>query len=235
MDYNELLGTICYGLFQQSRGTFHFTSWAFPTNGPEAYQQNLDKAEALLDEAGWTDSDGDGIRDKMIDGKLVKFEFSLLTYQTETGLQTAILMKECLDNIGILCNVKPTEFTVLVESTQSHKFQAAMAGWGAGTDPDLQENIFGSNQGRNYGGYSNLRVDALFEQARHEFDREKRAEMYGEIHNILWDEQPYTWLFCRNSFFAFNKKLRGYNFSPRGPYGYSPGFLSLYVPTAQPQ
>lgn len=235
MDYKELLDTICYGLYQPSRGTFHPTAWAFPKDGPEAYQQNLDKAEELLDEAGWTDSDGDGIRDKMIDGRLVKFEFTMLTYQTETGLQTATLMKECLDNIGILCNVKPTEFTVLIEQTQTHKFQATMAGWGAGTDPDLQENIFGTNQGRNYGGYSNLRVDALYEMARHEFEREKRAAMYGEIHSILWEEQPYTWLFCRNSFYAFNKKIRGYNFSPRGPYGYSPGFLGLYVPAAQPE
>ena len=36
----------------------------FPKNGPQPYQQDLDKAEDLLDEAGWTDSDGDGIRDK---------------------------------------------------------------------------------------------------------------------------------------------------------------------------
>ena len=234
MDYKELLETICYGLYQPSYGTFHPTSWAFPKDGPQPYQQDLDKAEELLDEAGWADSDGDGIRDKMIDGKLVKFEFTLLTYQTETGVQAATLMKECLENIGVLCNVKPTEFTVLVELTQTHKFQASMAGWGAGTDPDLQENIFGTNQGRNYTGYSNLRVDALFEKARHEFDKEKRAAMYGEIHSILWEDQPYTWLFCRNSFYAFNKKLRGYNFSPRGPYGYSPGFLGLYVPAAQP-
>ena len=71
-------------------------SGCFPKNGPQPYHQDLDKAEDLLDEAGWTDSDGDGIRDKEINGRRVPFEFTLLTYQTETGIQAATLMKECL-------------------------------------------------------------------------------------------------------------------------------------------
>ena len=49
-----------------------------PKNPPKPYTQDLDKAEELLDEAGWTDHDGDGIRDKMIDGKLVPFDFSIV-------------------------------------------------------------------------------------------------------------------------------------------------------------
>ena len=77
--------TICYGLYQPCQGPFHPTNWAFPKNPPEPYQQDLDKAEDLLDEAGWTDSDGDGIRDKEINGRIVPFEFTLNTYQTETA------------------------------------------------------------------------------------------------------------------------------------------------------
>ena len=51
----------------------------------------------------------------------------------------------------------------------------------------------------------------------------------AEIHRTLWEDQPYTWLFYRNSFYAFNKKLRGYNFSPRGPFHFSPGIGSIYA------
>jgi peptide/nickel transport system substrate-binding protein len=143
-------------------------------------------------------------------------------------------MKECLDKIGIICNVKPTEFTVLVDSQQQHKFEAAMGGWGAGTDPDSTANLYVTGEGRNYGSYSNKRVDELFEKGRREFDPEKRAAIYGEIHNILWEDQINTWLFYRNSFYAFGHKLRGYNFSPTGPYFFSPGFESLYQPVATP-
>lgn len=231
-DYHEFLHTINHDLYQPCRGTFYPTSWMFPKDGPAPYHQDLDKSEDLLDEAGWTDSDGDGIRDKVIDGRRVPFEFTLNTYQTESGIQAATLMKESLGKIGVVCNVKPTEFTVLVQMMQDHKFDASMGGWGAGTDPSTTLNIFGTDAMRNYGNYSSKRVDELFEQGLHEFDREKRAAIYGEIHNQLWQDQPYTWLFYRNAFYGFSKKLRGYNFSPQGPYLFDPGIFGIYKPAA---
>jgi len=231
-DYDEFLDVICHGIYQQSRGIFHPTSWMFPKNGPEPYHQDLDKAEDLLDEAGWIDHDGDGIRDKMIDGRLVPFEFTLLTFQSETGLQAATLMKESLDQIGVVCYVKPTEFTVLGQLLLDHQFDASMGGWATGEDPDTTANLWKTGEPRNYVNYSNPQVDALFEQGKLEFDPEKRAAIYGAIHNLLWKDQPNTWLFYRNSFYAFSKKLRGYTFSPGGPFDFFPGILSIYQPTA---
>lgn len=234
MDYEELINTICYGLYEQSRGNFHSTSWMFPKDGPQPVKQDLDKAEELLTAAGWEDTDGDGTLDKEINGRRVPFEFTMLTYQTAVGSKTATLMKESLDLIGVVCNVKPTEFTVLTQKQRDKEFQAAMGGWGTGTDPSTNENIFGTDAGRNYGSYSNKEVDELFDAGKRETDKEKRAEIYGKIHMLMWEDQPYTWLFYRNSFYGFNKKLRGYNFSPRGPFNYSPGFGSIYAPAAQP-
>lgn len=232
VDYDELLKVVCQGLYQPAQGVFHPSSWMFPKNGPQPYRQDFTKAEKLLAEAGWTDSDGDGILDKEIDGQRVPFEFTMLTYQTETGLMAATLMKASLDQIGIVCNVKPTEFTVLIASVQKHQFEAAMGGWGSGTDPFSVKNIFGTGEARNYGSYSNKQVDELFEQGLHELDTDKRAEIYGQIHEILWKDQPYTWLFYRNAFYAFSKKLRGYNFAPTGPYLFDPGISSIYKPDA---
>jgi peptide/nickel transport system substrate-binding protein len=233
-DYEEMLSTIYYGLYDQGVGNFHPSSPMFPKdNPPQPYQQDLDKAEELLDAAGWTDSDGDGIRDKEVDGRQIPFEFTLLCSQFEDRIQTCTLMKECLDSIGIICNVKPTEFTVLTQLMMDGNFQAEMGGWGSGADPDTSANIYKTGEERNYGSYSNPKVDELFIQARHEFDRDKRMALYGEIHKILWEDQPYTWLYYRNSFYAFNKKLRGYNFSPRGPFHFSPGFGSIYAAEAQ--
>jgi peptide/nickel transport system substrate-binding protein len=130
--------------------------------------------------------------------------------------------------------VKPTEFTVLVDSQQNRKFDAAMGGWGTGTDPDQTSNLYATGESRNYANYSNKQVDELFQKGRREFDRDKRAAIYGEIANILWEDQPYTWLFYRNAFYGFNKKVRGYNFSPRGPYEFSPGFDSIYKAAEAP-
>ena len=229
-NYKELLDKLTYGLYEPSNGMFHRTAWMAPTPPPAPYSQNLEQAETLLDEAGWTDHDGDGVRDKEIDGKLVKFEFSVLCPNIPDRVAICTLLKENLDQIGVVCNVRPLEFTVLQERTLNHEFQAAFGGWGTGADPDTSSNIWATKEGRNFVNYSNPRVDELFVAGRKEFNRAKRAEIYGQIHQLIYADQPYTWLYFRNSFYGFNKQLRGYMFSPRGPYGYGPGFGSIWKP-----
>ena len=132
-----------------------------------------------------------------------------------------------------MCHVRVTEFTALTQLELEHKFDAALGGWGTGTDPETTENIFGTGKERNFGQYSNPDVDKLYEQGRGEFDREKRAAIYAKIHELIYADQPYTWLYYRNSFYGFNKSLRGYMFSPRGPYHYNPGISGLWKEAMQ--
>lgn len=232
LDYEELIEQLRYGLYQQSNGVFHPQSWMAPkgADAPKLYEQDLDKAEELLDEAGWEDSDGDGIRDKEIDGKLTKFEFTIICSPRPTSIEVCELLKSNLDQIGVICNVKSTEFTVLQELNRTHKFDATLGGWGTGADPDTSKNLWKTGEGRNYTNYSNKRVDELFEQGAKEFDRKKRGKIYAEIHKQLFEDQPYTWLYYASGFYGYNKKMRGYNMSPRGPLGYSPGPASIWAP-----
>ena len=229
-DHGRMLEELCYGLYKPCVGNFSESSWAASKRKLEPYTQDLDKAEALLDEAGWVDSDNDGVRDKEIDGRLVPFEFSMLVSQQPHRIKICTLLQENLGQIGVRMNVRPLEATVLQQLTQEKKFQAYFGGWGSGTDPDTSENIWATGAGRNFIGYSNPEVDRLFVEGRRELDRTKRAEKYGRIQEILYEDQPYTWLYWRNSFYGFARDLRGYVFSPRGPYPYSPGFGSLWKP-----
>jgi len=230
VDYKELIERLRYGLDEQCSGVFHPTSKWAPKPAPKLFTQNLDKAEELLEAAGWTDSDGDGIRDKQINGRKVNFEFSILTVNRQDRIDICTLLKECLDQLQIKCNVKPLEFAVVIDKLQKRDFQASFGGWGTGADPYTLENIFKTGEERNYGGYSNPEVDKLFEAGMLERDEAKRAAIYQKIHSILYEDQPYTWLFYQSSFYGFNKALRGYNFSPRGPYHYGPGFSSIWKP-----
>lgn len=229
-DHDEMLNELLYGLHRPSLGPFNPSSWWGPTDPPQPYKQNLERAEQLLDEAGWSDHDGDGIRDKQIGGRSVPFEFSIATMNVDDRIAICTLLQENLDRIGIICHVRPMEFTTLQEKQRKHEFHAVFGGWGTGVDPDTSENIFATDQGRNYGQYSNPEVDRLFAEGKKEFDREKRAEVYRKIHELMWDDQPYTWLYYRNAFYGFNKSLRGYVFSPRGPYNYGPGFDAIWKP-----
>lgn len=227
-DYKEMLDKLFYGLYEQSNGVFHPTAWMSAKPKLPLYKQDLDKAEQLLDEAGWEDHDSDGIRDKKINGKTVKFEFSILCPNVPDRIKLCTLLKENLAQIGVICNVRQLEGTVMQQKMLEHDFQAAFGGWGTGTDPDSSDNIWATGEGRNFGYYSNPKVDELYKLGRLEFDRKKRGEIYGKIHQLIYDDQPYTFLYFRNAFYVFNKQLRGYNFSPRGPYHYGPGFNSIY-------
>jgi peptide/nickel transport system substrate-binding protein len=230
MDYEELIERLRYGLDEQSAGVFHPAAKWSPKPAPPLYVQDLDKAEELLDEAGWTDSDGDGVRDKTIDGRKVDFRFTVLTVNKQDRVDICTLLRESLDQIGVKVDVKPLEFPVVIDALQNKKFQAAFGGWGTGADPYTLENIFATGKDRNYGSYSNPAVDKLFEAGMRELDPENRVKVYQEIAQILYEDQPYTWLFHQNAFYGFNKSLRGYMFSPRGPYTYGPGFSSIWKP-----
>ena len=260
-DHEELLTTLRKELDEPATGTFHATSRWHPGEHsavrmiPHPVTMDHDKAKQLLDEAGWTDSDSDGYRDK--GGK--KFEFTILTRNQPERIEICELLKQNLRLIGVACNVRSLESATLQDKMFNKEFEAAYGGWGTGADPDTSDNIWGTGEERNYVSYTNPLVDEMFGEGRKvEQDRKAwkelklwqdmearaylqldlsiadqkltREDCYATIHALLWRDQPYTWLFYRNSYHAFNKKLRGYNFSPRGPFGYSPGFGSVWVP-----
>jgi len=230
MDHKQLLEKVRFGLDEPCNGIFHPTSRWAPKDPPPFVHQDLEKAAALLKEAGWEDTNNDAVLDKVIDGKKVDFDFGIIVADRPDRIQLCNVLKQSLEKIGVRCTVKPTEFSVLQDKLLKKEFQAAFGGWGTGADPDTSVNIWGSTGERNYGSYINPEVDALFDQGRKEFDEEKRAECYRKIHLLAWEDQPYTWLYYQNAYYGFSKDLRGYMFSPRGPYHYSPGFSSIYTP-----
>ena len=227
-DHEELLKKLRYGLDAPCTGIFNPASRWYAMGKIKPYQRDVKKAEQLLEEADWIDHDGDGIRDKIIDGKKVNFEFSVLVTPKQDRIDICNLLRQNLDEIGIICNIQSLEFPVLIEKMEKRNFQAAFGGWGTGTDPDTSDNIWGTDKERNYANYFNPEVDRLYAEGRAEFDDAKRPEYYQRIQEILFEDQPYMWLFYQNSYYAFNKDLRGYMFSPRGPFHYGPGFSSIW-------
>jgi peptide/nickel transport system substrate-binding protein len=230
LNYEEMIDDLCFGLVEQCSGIFAPNSWMYPKTPIKVFHFDLDKAEDLLDEAGWIDSDEDGIRDKEINGRRIPFEFTLLVANRPDRIVIANLFRENLDSIGVICNIASLEAAVFIDRIYNKNYQAAMSGWSSGADPSTNKNIFGTGEGRNSVSYSNPEVDRLFELAMKEFDRDKQAEIYGKIDQLIYADQPYLFLFNKQSLFGFNKDIRGYRFSPRGPFHYSPGIESIWTP-----
>lgn len=216
-DYEEMLKVHRKGLDSQCRGTFAESAPFFPKNANlEFMTQDYVKARTLLREAGWVDSDRDGILDKEWKGKRIPFSFTIQTSNKPERIELCNLFARCLRHLGIECTVQSMEFNVMCQRQIQHKFEMFMGGWGAGSDPYSGQNIWGTGEGRNFISYSNPEVDRLYAEGLREFDRQKRAEIYQKIHVHLYQDYPCIWLFNLDASAGFNKNLRGVGFYYRG-------------------
>ncbi len=169
-----------------------------PDIKPWPYDPN--RAAQLLDEAGWKDSDGDGIRDK--DGIPFKFKFS---YSADYYLyqNLAAILKDSAAKLGIEVTADPVEWSILITRISDQKFESMVMGWGGAIIDDYYQIFHSSqigNRGSNYVGFKNAEADRLLEQIRRTLDEQKRIELSHKVHSILHYEQPYTFLFTRPTY-----------------------------------
>ncbi len=196
------------------------------------YDFNPTKARQLLTEAGWTDSDGDGVLDKMVDGHSVKFDFSIIVNAgNEARENIAILFSNEVKKLGIQCHVSRVEWSVFLKQTATHSFDAYIGSWindNIPSDPyQLWHSSQADNEGSNYVGFRNKRADQIMEQNRVEFDESKRITLMHEFQQIVHDEAPYAFLWTPQLLALYNKRLAGVRFMTINP-GFNP--LEWYIP-----
>ncbi len=164
----------------------------------EPWPYDLEKAKKLLDEAGWIDTDGDGVRDK--DGIAFKFNY-MIVGGTPLHEKIVKLVRDAASKIGIVVVPDPYEWSIFSQRAVDRKFDAVNMAWGGNVESDPYQ-IWHSSQavkGSNYVGFKNPEADALIEQARMTMDRDERNALYHKFHSILHEEQPYTFIYTRPS------------------------------------
>ncbi|HEX2277093.1 MAG TPA: peptide-binding protein [Candidatus Tectomicrobia bacterium] len=205
------------------------------------YDENLfshpydpQKALALLAEAGWKDTDGDGILDKEIDGQRVAFRFEIkFNSGNDIRKSVALALQDELRKHGIDANVRALDWTIFLDEVRNQKFDAVILGWAMSVnEPDAYQ-VWHSSQAENKGSnmisYKNPRVDTILEEYRRTFDEAKRIELYREFQRLLNVEQPYTFLFMQKAVTAVSRRFRGVEVLASG--GLRP--LEWWVPKAQ--
>ena len=209
-----ILEKILYNLGTVVTNPFYINSPEYDKSiQPYSYDPKV--AKQLLDEAGWMDHNGDGIRDK--NGIEFKFEF-LIPNGSDTGEKISTILKEELDKVGVDMQIRKIEWAVFTRHLNERKFDAVTLGWSMGVETDPYQ-IWQSSQieeGSNFVGFSNEEADGLIDEARTEFDRERRIELYRKFSKIVHEDQPYTFLYCRKSTVAVNKRFRGVVVYPLG-------------------
>jgi peptide/nickel transport system substrate-binding protein len=212
IDREGIIGSLIHGLGTIVTGNFY-------VNGPvydhsiEPWAHDPAEAERLLNEAGWVDHDGDGIRDK--DGVKFSFEF-LISSGSAYAEQLATILQEDLKKVGIEVSIRRLEWATFEQQVQDRKFEATTMGWSMEIEGDPFQ-VWHSSQadkGSNHVGFINAEADEIIDQGRREFDKEKRRAMYRRLHAIIHEEQPYTFFYCPQDLTLVDRRfqnVRAYN------------------------
>jgi len=212
----EIVDGVLFGLGVPATGPYKPDTWFYNPN-VRRYPYDPERAKRLLAEAGWRDTDGDGILDK--DGR--PFEFTILTNQGNLSrLLTAQIIQRRLSEIGIKVHIRTVEWTAFIhEFIDKRRFEAVILGWTTGPEPDLYD-IWHSSKikppGLNFVGYANPEVDRLLEEGRRTFDRNKRKRIYDRFQEILAEDQPYTFLYVPMALPCIHKRFQGIKPAPIG-------------------
>ena len=213
LDRESIVNDILLGNAIVAQGTQPVISYAYdPERITTKYNFDPEKSAALLTEAGWTDSDGDGILDK--DGKPLAFE---MIYQSgsPTVDQMIAYMQDAWRAIGVNVTPRAMEFSALVETlTSDHNFEVALLGFGW-TAHFIQDAMFGCAEyegGFNMVKYCNERVDELNAQAKRTFDEDARRELIIEATNLVNEDLPVAVMHFSRANSGYNTRLQ--NFEP---------------------
>ena len=179
------------------------------------------KALQLLGEAGWRDTDSDGILDKVIEGQKTPFRFDIkFNSGNDIRKSVALTLQDELKKHGIDASVRQLDWTIFLDDVRNHKFDAVILGWAMPLDEPDDYQVWHSSQADNKGSnvvsFKHARVDTLLEENRRTFDPQKRIEIYREFQQILNAEQPYTFLFIQKAIVALDKRFHDVTIYPGG-------------------
>ncbi|MBN8569215.1 MAG: hypothetical protein J0M18_06260 [Ignavibacteria bacterium] len=173
---------------------------------------NMEKAKQLLEEAGWKDSDGDGVRDKVVDGKKMDFKFTFVNNNNPKRKKVMLIVIESLKQLGIQADLQEYEWSVFLDKTKKHDYDACYAAWQLNVTPDDPYQIWHSSQtiaeGSNWISYKNPEADKLLEENRITFDDVKRKEILDKWQQMIYDDQPVTFLWSETSRYFYSDRFR---------------------------
>ena len=195
IDVDSIIKYVLYGEGKRSTGPF-FTSTPFNDTSVKPLPFDLAGAAALLAEAGYK-KNAAGLLEK--DGKVL--QFTLVTNNANPQRKAIMTVaQDAWRKLGVDCKTQAFEWTVFIEDfVENDNFDAFVLGWtGGDINPDLFQ-IWHSTQTHpyelNYTGYQSARADDLMARIRTEYDPEAQVQLAHELHRVIAEDQPYTFLY----------------------------------------
>jgi peptide/nickel transport system substrate-binding protein len=166
------------------------------------------RASKLLADAGYEDRNKDGVIEGP-DGQPFKFK---LTYPSGAEIyeKMVLFLRDNFARGGIIMEPERLDWPVLLNRMSHSDFDAVILGWSAVPESDIYQEFHSSQiagEGDNRTSYVSPELDKVIEQARRTMDTEKRMQLWHKAHQILHEDQPYTFMFNRDALKLINKKI----------------------------
>jgi peptide/nickel transport system substrate-binding protein len=202
------------------------------------YPFDIEKAKQVLEEAGYKDTDGDGIREMPGDpSKPLSFRYSFPSDQSAgTGPRLFETLRDTWTQAGVEIKLQALEADALTSvCCPAFDFDVINWGWGAGVDPSSLLYIATTDEiptGNSETGYSNPEYDALFKEQEITVDKAKRNEILHKMQEILVRDVPYIIPYYAQNVEAYRSdKFQGWVTDPEGVLSLGSGRISLTVVT----
>lgn len=193
-----------------------------------SWPYNPDEACELLDQEGWIDLDGDGIRDKIINGKRVAFRFKLYYYVKSLSSKViAEYIATALREVGVECQLSGLDIADLSRQFDDKSFDAIYMGWKLGTPPEDPRQLWHSSGAKEKGssnviGFASPEIDRIIDSLSYEYSKNRRVALYHQFHRIIHEEAPYTFLYTPKVRLLYRDYVRNI-FIPRDRQDLVPG------------
>ena len=220
MDRKEIFNTVFYGYPTAIDQPAIPSAPAYNKELP-AIDFNVAKAKQLLKEAGWEDTNNNGIVDKVINGELVDLEIEV-SFAIANGDYVAIvdIFKSNALRAGVKLTPKILEGNAFRTKVKSRDFEIVLLGLGGfplNFDP---EGKWSSGEPGNYSGFGTAESDELIQEIKTTIDLEKQNELFKRLYSIIYEEQPCLFICVDKDRIIANKK-----FGDITTHGFTPGFL----------
>lgn len=197
----------------------------------EPVRYDPEGAKALLATAGWTDSNGDGALDR--NGRPFKIKLLIMSGAAATT-QFAQMVQAEMKKVGVDVELTVLDPSVALQRIIGGDYEAAYLGFELDADTDPFSILHSSQwppRGQNFSYYRNPEVDRLIDAARTELDRSRRRDLYWKLHEIVADDQPYTFTVQVSSKWGINRRVRGVEQSRGyGLFRWYPGEQAWWLP-----
>jgi peptide/nickel transport system substrate-binding protein len=211
IDYTAIVEHLRRGLATPAVGLLAPVSWAFEPN-VLTFRHDPTEARRLLDDAGYSDPDGDG--------PAVRFTLSLKASNVEFNRLQSAVIQQNFHAVGVGLDLRMYEFATLYADVLKGNFQMFTLQWSGGVmaDPDILRRVFHSGQtppvGYNRGYFNNADVDRLIDEATISTDDQRRKQLFGRVQKIVASEVPYISLWDKRNVVVAQRNLAGIHVTP---------------------